>query len=99
MSSPNLSSPLPPACDRCDELLSNALDAALTAPEQSEVDAHLAECAPCVGRMRSYAATVGALRELGEAEQAEAPPPVPESLVARILAARVAVRVSKRRSG
>jgi hypothetical protein len=40
--------------------------------------------------MRGYVATIAALHEIGERERTETPPPIPESLVQRILAARKA---------
>src|SRR5262245_63914331 len=92
-----------PDCARIDELLSNSLDDALTPEEQADVDSHLARCPACVRRLRGYVATVAALKAAGEAERDEVPPPIPESLVARILAARAAAVASgvrtERRSG
>jgi anti-sigma factor RsiW len=82
--------PLAPDCLRFDELCSHSLDTPLAAAEQAEVDGHLARCPSCVDRMRGYVATIAALHEIGERERTETPPPIPESLVQRILAARKA---------
>jgi anti-sigma factor RsiW len=97
-----MTTPLNGPCERCDEFLSNSLDAPLDRTEQAELDAHLARCPACVQRMRETLALTAALRALGRLEETEAAPPIPESLVSRILAARAA-EVSKpatrRRSG
>ena len=75
-------------CHQIDALLSASCDAPLGSAEQAQVDAHLPGCPDCVRRMQGYVATSHLLRGLATIEDAEVPPPVPESLVQRILAAR-----------
>jgi anti-sigma factor RsiW len=59
----------------------------VTAEERAVFEAHLAICPPCVAYLRTYQATVQfGTAALGGAE--EATDPVPEELVAAILAAR-----------
>ncbi len=82
-------------CRRIDVLLSTALDEALPPREQAEVDAHLATCPACVRRLKGYGVTVQVLKGLRAIEQADEPPPVPENLVARILAARSAAAANE----
>jgi anti-sigma factor RsiW len=75
-------------CTQIDALLSASCDAPLTAAEQALVDAHLPGCPDCVRRMQGYVATSQLLRGLADFESLEVAPPIPESLVQRILAAR-----------
>ena len=75
-------------CQHIDALLSASCDAPLSASEQALVDAHLPGCPDCIRRMQGYVGTAQLLRGLATYETIEVPPPVPESLVQRILAAR-----------
>ncbi len=75
-------------CRRFDELHRQTLDGPLAGPARAEFDEHLAGCPDCVRRLRGYVATQGALAEIGALEAAESAPPLPESLVAAILARR-----------
>jgi predicted anti-sigma-YlaC factor YlaD len=81
-------------CQQIDALLSASCDAPLTASEQALVDAHLPICPSCVRRMQGYVATTQLLRGLSTYELSEVPPPVPETLVQRILVARKALALN-----
>lgn len=78
-------------CLHVDSLLSGSRDLPLTDIEQKIVDLHLLECPSCVRRMQGYVATCQLLKGLGTYEENETPPPVPETLIKRILAARQAL--------
>jgi hypothetical protein len=76
-------------CTRFDALQRDALDGPLPAPLQVEVDAHLVDCPDCLARMRNLVVQTEVLRRLGEAQREDevAAPPLPESLVRRVLTA------------
>lgn len=86
-------------CLHIDSLLSAARDAKLSEAEQAIVDAHLQDCPACVRRMQGYVATCELLKGLGTYEDNETPPPVPETLVKRILEARKNAVVRESRHG
>ena len=59
MTSPNIPVTLPPACDRCDELLSNALDATMnTSPNWGEFRAEIRANRPLVSFIPGHSRTV-----------------------------------------
>jgi hypothetical protein len=80
--------PLAPDCARFDDLWTASLDRALDGAEHAAHDAHLAACPACVRRVQEYVLTTRILQEVKAFEEAEAAPPLAESLVTRILAAR-----------
>jgi predicted anti-sigma-YlaC factor YlaD len=84
-------------CDRIDDLLATSFDEPLAPGEQAHVDAHLAECSSCANRLVGTVKTLQVLRAISRVEEEEVVPPVPESLVQRILAARTAVGRDERR--
>jgi predicted anti-sigma-YlaC factor YlaD len=87
-------------CDRIDDLLATSFDDPLAPGEQAHVDDHLAECASCANRLVGTIKTIQVLRGIARVEEEEYAPPVPETLVQRILAARTAARVDDvRKSG
>jgi anti-sigma factor RsiW len=89
------------SCRRFDELHMLSTDHPLDPTEQAEFDAHLAQCPPCVARMKDYVVTSQLLHGLRaiEAQEDEVLPPLAPSLVERILTARRDVlRGSQRRS-
>ncbi len=71
------------------EFLMDYVAGTVTPEELTIFEAHLAICPPCVAYLRSYRATV----QLGQAAFSNGdgtdPPPMPEELVAAVLAARV----------
>jgi predicted anti-sigma-YlaC factor YlaD len=87
------------SCRRIDSFLSASLDEALSTVDQAELDAHLAACPACVRRLQGYGVTAQFLRRLGSFEAVEAAPPIPETLVHRIVAAAVAGRHVAREEG
>jgi anti-sigma factor RsiW len=66
------------------EYLSGELDATV----QVAFAGHLARCPHCVAYLESYRATVRLARSLGRPLPDAAPEPVPEDLIAAVLAAR-----------
>jgi predicted anti-sigma-YlaC factor YlaD len=87
-------------CDRIDDLLATSFDEPLAPGEQAHVDAHLAECPSCANRLVGTVKTLQVLRAIARVEEEEVVPPVPESLVQRILSSRTAVgRDEVRRHG
>ncbi len=81
-------------CARFDDLLMTSLDGGLGEPEHVEYDLHLRTCAACVDKVRQSVLTLQILQGLRACEETEAPPPIAESLVQRILLARVAARAA-----
>lgn len=77
-------------CDRIDDLLATSFDEPLAPGDQAHVDAHLAECPACANRLVGTVKTIQVLRALARVEEDESVPPVPETLVRRILASRTA---------
>jgi anti-sigma factor RsiW len=84
-------------CDRSHDLLLASLDAALSAAEQTELDGHLSACPACVRLMKEFVVTSQVMRGWDEADAADAAPALPEDLVRRILAARVAAETAPER--
>jgi len=78
------------SCRHSQDLFLSSLDAPLTAPEQATLDQHLAQCPPCVGRMRDTIALRQVLGGLGGIETRKQTGPLSEALVQRILTARAA---------
>ena len=79
-------------CRQIEELLLLALDEPLGTSDQATVDAHLVACPSCVESMRSYVKMLALVREVGRADEERAAPPLSETLVRRILDARIADR-------
>ena len=77
-------------CSHIRDLLTTSLDEPVAPSQQTEVDAHVAECPACVGWMKEQVLTVQILRGLRAVEEAETVPPLPESLIERIMAQRKA---------
>ena len=89
-------------CNRIHDLLATSLDEPLGQADQATVDAHVVQCPACVRWLTEQVLTVQVLRGVGKIEEAEVPPPLPEHLVRRVLAARSAEAAQKksgRRSG
>jgi predicted anti-sigma-YlaC factor YlaD len=74
-------------CTEAHGHLACSLDERLAAADQAKVDAHLGECPDCVRWLTDQVVLVEVLRGIGKIEEAERPPPVPEHLVRRVLAA------------
>ena len=74
-------------CPGIHALLASSLDEPLPPAEQAEVDAHLGNCPACVRWLTETVLVVEVLRRVGHIEEEELPPPVPEHLVRRVLAA------------
>jgi anti-sigma factor RsiW len=93
--------PVPNACQRFNDLWVTSMDGALGEAEHREYDAHLAACPACVTRVQQYVVTTQILQGLRAVEDAEEAPPLAESLVQRILAARRAAALppSNQRTG
>jgi anti-sigma factor RsiW len=75
-------------CREVSDFLLEYLSAELDPAVRTSFDAHLAHCAHCAAYLESYHATVRLARSLGRPLPDEAPEPVPEDLIAAILAAR-----------
>jgi anti-sigma factor RsiW len=75
-------------CERFDETLELGDVGSLGPDAQAEFGRHLADCASCARRLRELTLTTEILKGLGRHEDQEAPPPLREPLVQRILAAR-----------
>ena len=86
-------------CSHIHDLLTTSLDESLAPSQQTEVDAHLAGCPPCVEWMKQQVLTVQILRGLGAVEQAESVPPLPEHLIERIMAQRKAAATTRANQG
>ena len=85
-------------CPGVQVLLAVSMDEPLLSAEQHEVDAHLDGCADCMQWLTENVLIIGVLRGLGRIEDAELPPPIPEHLVRRVLAAHRA-EMAKHRKG
>jgi anti-sigma factor RsiW len=70
------------------EFLTDYVEGTVTIEERMVFEAHLAVCPPCVAYLESYQATVQLGRSALSASDATDPSPMPEELVAAILAAR-----------
>jgi anti-sigma factor RsiW len=77
-------------CDQSHDLLLTSLDGGLPAADQTQLDAHLASCPPCVRLMKELVVTSQLMRGWDDADVKDATPALPEALVRRILAARAA---------
>ncbi len=75
-------------CREVADFLSAYLDGELPDKERRAFGRHLFWCRDCVAYVESYRKTVELLRTLGKDGPAEAPEPIPEALVAAVLAAR-----------
>jgi predicted anti-sigma-YlaC factor YlaD len=84
-------------CPQIHALLATSLDEPLRPAEQAEVDAHLLQCPDCVRWLTEKVLVVEVLRRVGKIEEAELPPPVPEHLVRRVLAAHRAAMVEHKK--
>jgi predicted anti-sigma-YlaC factor YlaD len=84
-------------CIEIQTLLSLSLDEPVGPSERAAVDEHLAGCTSCARGMVQQVLTVEILRGVGRLEEAETPPPLPESLIQRIVAARAAAAGTQRR--
>ena len=84
-------------CERFDGLLEVSLTDPLGSAEQAEFDAHLGACPACVVTLKHYVITTQTLQCLGVVESTEEPAPLPERLVQKILATRVAEKALQRR--
>jgi anti-sigma factor RsiW len=80
--------PLPTTCQRFDDLWVASMDEPLGDADHHEYDAHLAACPACVTRVQQYVLTTQILQGVRALEEAEEAPPLAESLVQRIMAAR-----------
>ena len=70
------------------EFLTDYVEGTVTVEERTVFEAHLAVCPPCVTYLKSYQVTVQLGRSaLSESDESD-PSPMPEELVAAILAAR-----------
>jgi predicted anti-sigma-YlaC factor YlaD len=85
-------------CPDTHSLLACSLDEPLGAADQAKVDAHLAECPSCVRWLTEQVTIITVLRGLGKIEEKELPPPVPEHLVRRVLAAHKAAMAQHKKS-
>lgn len=77
-------------CRDLAEYLLAYLDDELPRSERRAFDRHLFWCKACRAYLESYRATVELARSLGTPLPDEAPEPVPEHLIAAVLAARAA---------
>ncbi len=76
------------SCPHVRDLLMESLDEPLGQEEQGEVDTHFGECGDCVEYLTEWVRIAEVLRDLEVYEALEAPVPLSEELVQRILTAR-----------
>ncbi len=72
-----MSSKIP--CREIVDLLADYLDGSLPPDTARALDAHLADCSPCIAFVNTYRGTVNAVRQLGETE---IPPELRDRLIA-----------------
>lgn len=75
--------------------LASPAEAGVTYGNRAEM-AHLAECPACRARLQNYLVTVQVLQALGPVERRAPAPPLPETLLQRILSAHRAANVARR---
>jgi predicted anti-sigma-YlaC factor YlaD len=85
-------------CTEAHGHLACSLDERLSPAEQAKVDAHLGECPDCVRWLTDQVVLVQVLRGIGKIEEEELPPPVPEHLVRRVLAAHKAAMAQHKKA-
>lgn len=74
-------SPKDPLCRRVFESLSEYLDGELTPEDCRQVEAHIADCPPCVDFLESLKETIAASRHL---DLHAAPPSMPPEVLAKL---------------
>ena len=75
-------------CQDIVEFLMDYAAGAVSQEERAVFEAHLAACPPCVAYLKTYEVTVQVSQKALAGPGPEALPPMPEELVAAILAAR-----------
>lgn len=79
-------------CQEVIEYLMAYVNNELPSTEHAAIDAHLAVCPECVTFLKTYEQTMRCERAAFDHPEHNAEPPIPESLVQAILAARVKQR-------
>ena len=81
-------------CTQFDDLMRESIGSTLAPAEEAALDAHAQVCPACVARMKGYIAARELAREVREGDD-EAFAPLPETVVARILAAQRAAAAAE----